>query len=58
MDLKVFLEVIPEHMEKLTIKHVNQRRLRDILCISIRREDSRQTELLRMEKYPLHVENM
>ena len=26
MDLKVIFDVIPEHMEKLTVKHVNQRR--------------------------------
>ena len=25
MDLKVLLDAIPEHIEKLTIKHVNQR---------------------------------
>ena len=37
----VILYVIPEHIERLTIKHVNQRRLRDKLCISIRREVSR-----------------
>ena len=26
MDLKVILDATPEHIEKLTIKHVNQRR--------------------------------
>ena len=39
MDLKVILYAIPEHMEKLTIKHVNQRRSRDILCISVKKKD-------------------
>ena len=39
MDLKVILDAIPEHIEKLTIKQVNQRRLRDNLCILVRRED-------------------
>ena len=26
MDLNVILDVIPEYMERLTVKHVNQRR--------------------------------
>ena len=40
MELKVILDVIPQHMEKPTIKHVNQRRLRCNLCIPVRREES------------------
>ena len=35
------LGATPEHMEELTIEHVNHRRLRDNLCISVRRDDSR-----------------
>ena len=58
MNLKVTLDATPEHMEKLTIKHVNQRRLRDNLCISVKRENARCTALKRNEKYPLHVESM
>ena len=38
MDLKVNLDAIPEHIKKLTVKQVNQRRLRDKLCILVRRE--------------------
>ena len=38
-DLKVFLDATPEEIGKSTLKHVNQRRLRDNLCISVRRED-------------------
>ena len=34
-------------------KYVNWRRLRDNLCTSVRREDSRCTELRTIEKYPL-----
>ena len=49
MDLKVILDAIPEHIEKLTIKHENQRRLRDNLRISVRRENSRCT-MLRIRK--------
>ena len=41
MDLKVILDVTPERMEELTLKHVNQRRLCDNLCNSVRRENSR-----------------
>ena len=33
-------------------KHVNQRRLRDNLFISVRREDPRQTALIRTENTP------
>ena len=58
MDLKVILDAIPEHMKEITIKHVNQRRLRDNLCISVRRNDSQCIALRTREKYPLHVENM
>ena len=58
MDLKVFLDVTPEHIQKLTIKHVNQRRLRDNLCISVRREDSQCNALRMTEKNPLRVESM
>ena len=39
MDLKVILDATAEHMKELTIKHVNQRRLRDNLRISVRRND-------------------
>ena len=41
MDLKVILDVTSERMEELTLKHVNQRRLCDNLCNSVRRENSR-----------------
>ena len=41
MDLKVIVDATHENIEKLTIKYVNQRRLRDNLCISVRRNDSR-----------------
>ena len=58
MDLKVISDATPEHIEKLTIKHVNQRRLSDNLCISVRRNDSRCIAPRMIEKYPLHVENM
>ena len=57
-DLKVISDATPEHIKKLTIKHVNQRRLRDTLCISVRREDPRQTTLRTGEKCPIHVETM
>ena len=40
------------------MKHVNQRRRRDNLCISVRRDDSQSTALRMTEKYPLPVENM
>ena len=55
MDLKVILDATPERMEELTIKHVNRRRLRDNLCISVRWNDSRCIAPKRKEKYPLHV---
>ena len=58
MDLKVILDATPEHMKERTLKHVNQRRLRDNLCNSVRWENSRCTALRTTEKYPLHVENM
>ena len=58
MDLKVILDATPEHMKKLAIKHVNQLRLRDNLCNSVRRNDSQCTALRMMEKYPLRVEDM
>ena len=58
MDLKVILYAIPEHMEKLTIKHVNQRRSRDNLCISVKKEDSQWIALMSTETYPLRVKNM
>ena len=45
MDLKVTLDATPEHMKELTIKYVNQRRLGDNLCISVRRNDSRRPAL-------------
>ena len=48
----VILDVIAEHMEKLTIIHVNQRRLRNNLYISVRREDPQEIALIRLEKYP------
>ena len=57
MDLKVTLDVIPEYMEKLTIKQGNQRCLRDNLCIPVRRENSG-CALMSTEKYSLHVESM
>ena len=49
MDLKVKIDTIPKHIEKLTIKHVDQRRLRDNLCISVKRENARCTALLSTE---------
>ena len=48
----------PERMEELTLKLVNQRRLRDNLCNSVKRENSRCTVLRIGEKYPLLVESM
>ena len=58
MDLKVILDAIPELIEKLTIKHVNQRRLRDNLCNSVRREDLQCNALRMTGRYPLRVENI
>ena len=58
MDLKVILDATPKRMEELTIKHVKLRRLRDNLCISVRRNDSRCIAPRTIEKYPLHGENM
>ena len=58
MDLWVILDVTPEEIGKRTIKHVNQRRLSDNLCNSVRRNDSRCIAPRMIEKYPLHVENM
>ena len=58
MDLKVILEATPEHMKELTIKHVNQRRLRDNVCNSVGRNDSRFTVLRMMEKYSYRTEDM
>ena len=58
MDLKVILDATTEHIGKRTIKHVNQRRLCDNLCISVRRNDSRRIATRMIEKYPLHVENI
>ena len=58
MDLKVILDATPEHIEKLTIKHVNQRRLRDNLRISVSRKDLQPNALSMAKKYPLRVENM
>ena len=53
MDLKVISNATPELMEKLTIKHVNQRRLCDNLCISVRRENPRQSALIGTRNVPL-----
>ena len=53
MNLKVLLDAISEHIEKLTIKHVNQRHLRDKLCISVTQEDPSQIALIGMRKVPL-----
>ena len=39
MDLNVILDATREHIEKLTIKYVNQRHLRDYLCNSFGRKD-------------------
>ena len=58
MDLKVILNATPEEIEKRILKHVNQRRLHDNLCNSVRREDLHCNALRRSERYPLHVENM
>ena len=58
MDLKVILDATADHMKEPLIKHVHQRRLRDNLCISVRRNDSPCTALRTREKYPLHVESM
>ena len=58
MDLKVILDATPERIGKRTIKHVNQRRLSDNLCISVRRIDSRRIAPRMIEKYPLRVKNM
>ena len=58
MGLKVILDATPEHTEKLTIKHVNQRSLRGNLCISVRRKDLQCNALSMAKRYPLHVENM
>ena len=58
MDLKVILDATYEQKEKLTIKHVNQRRLCDNLCNSVRQKNSRCTVLRTIENYPLPVENM
>ena len=58
MDLKVILDATPEHIEKLTIKHVNQRRLRDNLWNSVRRKDLQGNALTVAKKYLLHAENM
>ena len=55
MDLKVIMDATHENIEKLTIKHVNQRRLRDNLCISVRWNDSRGIAPKMKEKYPLRV---
>ena len=52
MDPKVISNATPEQMERLTIKPVNQRRLRDNLCISVRREDPRQAALIGTRKVP------
>ena len=54
MDLKAILDAIPEHIEKLTIKHVNQCRLRDNLCISVRRDNSLCTALNKRKVPFLH----
>ena len=43
MDLKVILDATYERIEKRTIKHVNQRRLCDSLCNSVRQKNSRYT---------------
>ena len=53
MDLNVILYVTPEW-----IRQVNQRRLRDNLCISVKREDSQCNALRMTEKNPLRVESM
>ena len=58
MDLKVILDATPEHIGKRTIKHVNQRRLSNILCVSVRRNDSRRIAPRMIEKYPLRVDNI
>ena len=58
MDHKVIFDTIPEHIEQLNIKHVNQLPLREILCISVRRENSLCTALRIGEKYPIHVESI
>ena len=58
MDLKVISDATPEHMKELTIKRVNQRRLCDNLCISVRRNNSRCIAPMMIEKDLLHVENM
>ena len=52
MDLKVILDATPERMGELAIKHVNQRRLSDNLCNSVRRNDSRCIAPRVIEKYP------
>ena len=51
MDLKVIFDAIPEHIEQLIIKHVNQRSLCDNVCISVRRGNS-QCTALRIKKIP------
>ena len=58
MDLKVILDATYEHIEKLTIKRVNQRRFCDNLCNSVRQKNSRCTVLRTIESYLLPVENM
>ena len=58
MDLKVNLDATSKSMEKLTMKHVNWRRLCDILCNSIRRNSSRCTALRIKEKYLTRRDNV
>ena len=53
MDLKVILDATHEHIEKLTIKHVNQRRLCDNLCISVRQDNLRGIAPQKDGKVPL-----
>ena len=62
MDLKVIIYAIPEHIEELTIKPLNQRCLRDNLCILVRRENSAMHRAQNMRKVPLtrrkHVDHV
>ena len=58
MDPKVILDATPEDIGRTYNKTCKSASLRDNLCISTRRNDSRCIAPRMTEKYPLHVENM
>ena len=58
MDIKVTLDAISEYMEKLTIKHVNQRLYVIIYAFQSGERIREALRPKRTEKYPLRVESM